>query len=164
MISRQQHFRSYLTFRLEQIATSARSLADEIYRTQCGLDLRHVRILRLIAEAEGKTVNQVVVESRLERSLVSRIISELVDQGLIVRAISPIDARQFLVSVTPDGLERVEAANEIGDLIECDLRSTLTERELQVFEQCLEKLVRWVPCADIQKRVETSEVITGKCK
>lgn len=138
-------FRNYVTYRLEQVARMARETADAVYRERCGLDLRHIRILRIVAETPEQTVNVIVRESRLDRSLVSRIISSLVRRKLVVRTISATDARQFHVSTTPAGAEMVRQANRLGDALNLDVIGVLDPQELKVFERCLAKLAAWRP-------------------
>lgn len=138
-------FRNYVTYRLEQVVRMARETADAVYRERCGLDLRHIRILRLASETPERTVNVIVQESRLDRSLVSRIISDLVRQKLVIRTISATDARQFHVSTTPAGDEMVRQANHLGDALNLDVIGVLDPQELEVFERCLAKLAAWRP-------------------
>jgi DNA-binding MarR family transcriptional regulator len=73
----------YLNFRLEQVARSGRDKADKIYRRECGIDIQHLRVLRIVAENPGQAVNFVVREALLDRSVISRIISTLVRRNLI---------------------------------------------------------------------------------
>ena len=103
-------FRSYLNFRLESASPTARQAADKIYTRTCGLDILHIRILRIVAEKPHQAVNHVVRELTLDRTLVSRIVSELVRQGLLKRTISSSDARQILLATTPAGIKRVRKA------------------------------------------------------
>jgi DNA-binding MarR family transcriptional regulator len=138
-------FRDYVNFRLERVSRNAREKADEIYRRRCGLDILQIRVMRFIAETPGLSVNAVVRESMLDRSLVSRIVSSLVHQKLIVRTISAEDARQFLLVATPAGKRRVREANLLGDALNLDLLSVLDQREIVILEQCLAKLAAWRP-------------------
>ena len=91
-----------VNFRLERVARIARESADNVYKRQCGLDILHIRVLRLVAESPGQAVNAIVRESMLERSQVSRIISHLVCQKLIERTVSQEDARQLLLAATAE--------------------------------------------------------------
>lgn len=138
-------FRDYVNFRLERVSQTAREKADKVYKRLCGLDVLHIRVLRLVAETPGLAVNAIVRESMLDRSLVSRIISNLVRQKLIKREISPRDARQVLLAPTPAGRERVRKANALGDAMNLDLLRVLDAREIKVFNQCLAKLATWRP-------------------
>jgi MarR family transcriptional regulator, temperature-dependent positive regulator of motility len=138
-------FRSYVNFRLELVSRTARQAADKIYKRKCGLDILHIRILRIVAERPNQAVNYVVRESMLDRTLVSRIVSELVRQGLLKRAISSSDARQILLATTSAGIKRVRKANALGDALNNDLLEVLSEREIEVFNRCLAKLAKWRP-------------------
>jgi DNA-binding MarR family transcriptional regulator len=138
-------FRDYVNFRLERVSRNAREKADEIYKRRCGLDILQIRVLRFIAETPGRSVNSVVRESLLDRSLVSRIISSLVRHKLVERTISAEDARQFLLAATPAGKRRVREANVLGDTLNLDLLSVLNQREIEILEQCLAKLAAWRP-------------------
>jgi hypothetical protein len=55
-----------VNFRLERVARIARESADNVYKRQCGLDILHIRVLRLVAESPGQAVNAIVRESMLE--------------------------------------------------------------------------------------------------
>lgn len=139
-------FGSYINIRLERVALAARNAADRVYRREFGMDIQQIRILRIVFENPGRPVSWIVRESNLDRTLVSRIISSLVAQKLVERTISPDDARQFLVTTTPNGEERVQQANTLGDALNLDLLSVLDRNELETLERCLHKLAQWKPC------------------
>lgn len=137
--------RNYVNIRLEQVARTARDAADKVYRRECGMDILHIRILRIVAETPGRPVNWVVGESNLDRTLVSRMITNLVKRNLLERTISPDDARQFLLETTPAGQKIVDQANVLGDALNSDLLGVLSPQELETFETCLAKLAQWRP-------------------
>lgn len=138
-------FGSYINVRLERVALTARDAADRVYRREFGMDIQRIRILRIVSAEPGRPVSWVVRESNLDRTLVSRIISSLVEQKLLERTISPDDARQFLLTTTPEGEERVRQANVLGDALNLDLLSVLDRNELETLERCLHKLAQWKP-------------------
>jgi DNA-binding MarR family transcriptional regulator len=159
-------FRSYVNFRLELVSRTARQAADKIYTRTCGLDILHIRILRIVAERPDQAVNYVVRESMLDRTLVSRIVSELVRRGLLKRTVSSSDARQILLATTPAGIKRVRKANALGDALNSDLLQALSEREIEIFDRCLAKLAKWRPKdSDAhmpQDRTGKKEIRTGR--
>jgi DNA-binding MarR family transcriptional regulator len=138
-------YREYVTFRLDLVSTRARMEADKVYERECGLGIRHLRVLRRVAERPGASVSEIVESTMFERTLVSRLISDLVGKALLERRISPVDARQFNIDITPEGLAKAEFADELGDELNEDLLSSLDANERIVFDRCLEKLVRWQP-------------------
>jgi MarR family transcriptional regulator, temperature-dependent positive regulator of motility len=137
--------RKYANVRLEQVARAARDRADKVYKRECGIDINHIRILRIVAAMPQQPVNYVVRESHFERSLVSRIIGRLVKLQLLERVISPVDARQFLLVATVGGADLVRRANILGDALDADLLGVLTKQEREIFEKCLAKLLQWRP-------------------
>lgn len=145
MSTSKHSFGNYVNMRMERVALDARNAADKVYRRKCGLDIQHIRILRIVAATPGQAVNWVVRESNLDRTLVSRIISKLVKKGLLERTISHEDARQFLLWTTEAGEDMVDHANLLGDAMNLDLLSVLDQDELEVFERCLTKLAQWRP-------------------
>jgi MarR family transcriptional regulator, temperature-dependent positive regulator of motility len=145
MTARKHTFRDYVNFRLDMVSRAAREAADQVYKRQCGLDILHIRILRIVAETPDLAVNSVVRESMLDRTLVSRMISHLVRQSLIRRTISLVDARQVLLATTPAGEQRVRKANALGDALNLELLSVLDKNEIEVLDRCLVKLAAWRP-------------------
>ena len=103
MTGREGNFRNYLTYRLELVARIARNAADEIYRRECGSDIRQLRVLRTLAEEPDVTVSEIVEHTMFERTLVSRIITDLVRANMVERRICEIDARQTRLSITRSG-------------------------------------------------------------
>jgi len=136
-------YRDYVTFRLDYVSSMARAEASKLYQQQCGLDIRELRVLRRAAESPGSSVSEIVEATLFERTLVSRLISELVAQGLLERRISESDARQFKIDITPAGMDKVRIADALGDRLNEDLLASLDPQEREVLDRCLEKLVRW---------------------
>jgi DNA-binding MarR family transcriptional regulator len=142
-------FRTYVSYRLELVARAAVDAAEEVYQRECGLGIRPLRVLRTLVEAPDITVSEIVEATMFERSLVSRLIGELVRAGLITRRICDVDARQIRLSATPDGERIVAQAYVIGDALNNDLLSVLSPDERACFESALDKLTTWRPGRDI---------------
>lgn len=145
MSSDKAGYREYVTFRLDLVSSIARAEASKLYQQQCGLDIRELRVMRRVAERPGASVSEIVEDTMFERTLVSRIISKLVEQRLLARRISEADARQFNIDITPSGLAKVAIANELGDRLNEDLLASLAPDEREIFDRCLKKLIRWQP-------------------
>ena len=142
-------FRTYVSYRLELVARAAVDAAEEIYRRECGLGIRPLRVLRTLVEAPDITVSEIVEATMFERSLVSRLIGELARSGLVERRICDVDARQIRLSPTPEGAAIVECAYVIGDALNADLLLVLSPAERRAFESSLDKLTVWRPPTDL---------------
>lgn len=153
MRERTGNFRQYVSFRLEHVSKVARDAADTIYRRECGLDIRQLRVLRVLETEPDLTVSEIVEETMFERTLVSRIIHGMVKQKLVARRICDDDARQIRLSLTPAGFDRVIVAGKLGDDLNEDLLSVLTKEQRKSLNLCLDKLMTWQP----PKRQDTDE-------
>jgi DNA-binding MarR family transcriptional regulator len=137
--------RSYVSYRLDLVSKTARDAADAIYQRECGFDIRQLRVLRLLAETPDQTVSDIVEGTMFERTLVSRLIGDLVRRRLIDRRICDIDARQVRLSLTAEGRALVRVADGLGAALNDDLLSVLTPDERVALDRCLTKLLTWRP-------------------
>ncbi len=134
----------YLNFRLDILSNEAMRAVDEIYRRECGLDVRHLRVLRLVGYQPGITFSQLAAETRLERGLTSRIVTALTGKDLIKRCASPTDGRQFHLHLTAQGEALQERAAVLAEQLETLLQTPLTAEERVMLVTCLDKLTAWV--------------------
>ena len=134
----------YLTYRLDSLTAEAIRMANEVYERECGFPVRDLRILRLVDDNPGITFSELATEAKLERSLTSRILTKLIDKGLIRRKLVKNDARQFNLSTTAKGHEIRNAASVFGDAMERHLLQPLSDREREMLFTCLRKLTAWV--------------------
>jgi DNA-binding MarR family transcriptional regulator len=138
-------YRDFVSYRLEWVSKLVRAEASTIYERECGLDIRQLRVLRIVAEQSGLTVAQIVDTAMFERTLVSRLISFLVNGGLVARRICSDDARQFRIDITPAGARMAAVADELGDRLNEDLLSSLAAADRKALDRCLNRLMTWRP-------------------
>lgn len=134
----------YLTFRLDVLSAGAIRVANDIYVARCGLAVRELRILRLIDDNPGITFSEVTEETRFDRSLASRLLNELLGEGLIERENSAADARVFHLRTTKAGRERRRLATRIGQKLEAHLLKPLTKSQRAALLETIELLTDWV--------------------
>src|SRR5262245_59244351 len=138
-------YRDFLSYRLEWVSKLVRAEASTIYERECGLDIRRLRVLRIVAEQSGLTVAQLVDASMFERTLVSRLISFLAKRGLVARRICSEDARQFRIDITAAGARMAAFADKLGDQLNEDLLSSLAAADRKALDRCLNRLMTWRP-------------------
>ena len=130
----------YLTVRLDVLTNLAKDTASEVYERDHGVSLRELRVLCLAYHTPGITQGEVVLHSMLEKTQVSRMITSLVQRGVLQRQIGAKDARLVHLHLTPAGREAVRQCNRIGRRMEKSLMASLDPAEAQVFERCLVRL------------------------
>jgi DNA-binding MarR family transcriptional regulator len=134
----------YLTYRLDVLSTGAIRIANEAYVASCGLEVRELRILRLIDDNPGITFSDLTEQTRFERSLASRLLNGLLRDGLVERENSATDARVFHLRTTEAGRERRHLAARIGQKLEAHLLRPLSEQQRTGLLETIELLTDWV--------------------
>lgn len=87
-------------------------LADQISRhtasiakAEAGLNLSQWRVLAAVADKPGRTAAQVAMMTPMDKTIVSRAVSSLIDMGVINKSASHDDKRRFSLSLTPQGAD-----------------------------------------------------------
>jgi DNA-binding MarR family transcriptional regulator len=133
-----------LTYRLNIVADQAIAANDQIFVRETGLNIRELRVLRLIDDTPGTTFREISCITGFERSLTSRIIQSLIGAGLIERENSADDARVFLLRSTARGQEVRKVARVLSDRLERILTDPFSSSELETLNALLERLAIWV--------------------
>ena len=134
---------TFLTFKLDLIKADMISRADAAYEALCGLDVRKLRVLRIICVEPGVTASSVSRQSLIEKTLLSKLLAELIQRKLVRRTVHPDDARHFQLWPTPAGLRVRDQAHELGRKLEDEMLSPLLTRdERKTLGHLVDKLMR----------------------
>jgi DNA-binding MarR family transcriptional regulator len=133
-----------LTYTLATIADDAIKSGSRLFEQRIGLDVYHVRILRLIDDSPGITFTQLASQTRLERTATSRILQRLIKPGLVERTNDATDARQFHLTVTPQGHKLRRTSDPLTKELEALMLQPLNENERVAFLAALGKINGWV--------------------
>lgn len=131
----------YLTFKLDLIKSEMISRANAAYRPAFGLDVRSLRVLRVIGDAPGITASELKGQTLIEKTLLSKLVADLVDRKLVRRSIHPDDARHFQLWPTAAGKRIRASSDELGQSMETEMLSMLTAEERGQLNSIVDKLV-----------------------
>jgi DNA-binding MarR family transcriptional regulator len=134
-------FSSYLTFRLDLLKTEMIRNANLVYRREFGLDVRALRVLRAICDAPGATATEVRESTLIEKTLLSKMVADLVDKKLVRRRIHPDDARHYQLWPTSGGERLRRSSDAVGEAMEQRMLASLTATEKREFRRIIDKLV-----------------------
>ncbi|HKU00098.1 MAG TPA: MarR family winged helix-turn-helix transcriptional regulator [Paraburkholderia sp.] len=133
-------YSGFLTFRLDLASALLSERANAVYRERWGLDVRALRVLRLVCAETGITPKAVSQRAVIEKTLLSKTLAELEARGLIGRDTHEQDRRSVALSGTPEGVKVAQAAAKAGAALEADLSAALTPGERKTLDRLLEKL------------------------
>jgi len=132
------------TYQLASIVEDAIGPAARLFEQRFGLDVRALRVLRLIDDQPDITFTSLAGQTKFDRGATSRIVWQLIKAGLIRREIDAHDARQFHLRVTAKGRRLRHDADPLSLELEALILSALSEAEREQFRAMLGKLTAWL--------------------
>ena len=120
----------------------ARLCLEERMR-QFGVTPVQAYAMRFLAREEGREITQRDLERelRLKAPTVNGVVDRLEEKGFLVRQPSPTDGRCRLLRLTDTGREVAAAFLSAMEDTEALFRSALTDREQQIFQELLSRIV-----------------------
>ncbi|MEV4508118.1 MarR family transcriptional regulator [Dactylosporangium sp. NPDC049525] len=103
------------------------------------------KVLGQLAGAAAKSSTQLSREALVTSQTMTGIVKNLEAKGLVERHSSPDHARVMLVSLTPAGVERAEAAADLADRVEHGLREAMTEADYRRLVELLDRVAEIAP-------------------
>lgn len=147
--------KNYLNYKLDILSAVAKRDADQIYQRECGLDVNHLRLLRLVSFYPEINPSELADRARLDRPKTSRMLARLVDRGFVVKRTTERDGRQVRLATSPQGQILIEKANHIATNLERAFLAPLTEKQQTELADWLDKLTHWVESGGLTRSYET---------
>ncbi|CPR18618.1 MarR family winged helix-turn-helix transcriptional regulator [Brenneria goodwinii] len=141
----------YVTFRLDILVNFAKQEATEKYEQASGVNLRELRILRYAAIKPGLSQRNLAALCYLEKTQISKMVSGLVNRGLLLQMKRKSDSRTASLWLTDAGQEVVNICDQIGTRLENEMMSVLTKEEEKIFRQNIEKIINGLAVKNIEK-------------
>jgi DNA-binding MarR family transcriptional regulator len=124
----------YLAHRYARAATNRALQAHQV-------ELRHLGVLRALAEAGPLSQRALIDRLQLDKSSMVYIVDELERQGLAERHRNEADRRSYAVHITPAGRDRVAAAAETAGRVMKELLAPLSGAEQRQLHALLDRLI-----------------------
>ena len=105
-----------------------------------GASLWNWVLLREAMLADGASQRELARRMRIEPPTLVRHLDKLADDGLVERRPDAEDRRVVRVVVTAEGRARLDSLHEVASEVDTELRSLLTEREVDVLGKALMKI------------------------
>ena len=96
-------FRSLMTFQLHRVARISERISEQYYRKHLDLSLPECRVIGITAGYGSVSFKRVAAAANLEKSYASRVVSALVERGIIRKQANPSDSRSVLLELTDYG-------------------------------------------------------------
>jgi DNA-binding MarR family transcriptional regulator len=115
-----------MTFRLHRVARISERISEQYYRKHLDLSLPECRVIGITAGYGSVSFKRVAAAANLEKSYASRVVSALVDRGLVEKLVNPSDSRSVLLQLTDQGravhAETFKLAVRLNELLQQPFR------------------------------------------
>lgn len=132
--------RRFLAYRLSKLAYHVTRTLAASYSEVQKLTTSEWKVLSILAETEGLNGTEISLRSTLDRFAVSKTISRLIGQGLIMRQRAQDDGRAIVLALTEKGWETCRPIARQAMLQQQQLLATLTPAEQETFFALIDKI------------------------
>ena len=130
-----------LTYRLHQLHKLTDMDSQAVYPARTGLSMSDGRCLTTIGTFEPVSVKALADKANLNKGQASRAAQALVDQGLVLKADHPGDARGVVLTLTPAGREVFERAMAMIRQRNQEIFGCLTDEEQSTLSILFDRLI-----------------------
>ena len=130
-------FVPYLTTRLADLIARRTAAIAKKY----DLNLSHWRVLAAIAHKPGRTANEVVAVTPMDKGIVSRAVKHLIEIAMVTRKASNADGRVAYLYLTSKGERLYNALAEDVRSVDEEIFRTFTRSEKDQVEKLIKRMI-----------------------
>lgn len=130
----------YLLYRMSVLSAKLSGVLEGYYGPRHGLQRAQWRVLALIASEPDCTASTLVPRASMDAVAVHRAVSQLIDQGLVVRSPSATDGRAKLLRLSAQGQHVYKDISPFALSLESRVLGELTQQQARCFLQALERI------------------------
>jgi DNA-binding MarR family transcriptional regulator len=130
----------YLPYRLSILSNRVSTLVAESYKDRFGLSITQWRIMAVLGEYPGISADEISAKTQIEKSLISRAISKLLQRNLIQRQVSKEDKRRTEISLSDTGFNVYSQIVPLSLEYEGKILSCLSLGEQEELSQIIDRL------------------------
>lgn len=132
--------KKFLPFRLGVLSAKLSKHSGQVYRDRYRLSAPEWRVLAVLSQEGPLSVQEVVIETTMDKVRVSRALATLFKRQFIRRQIDAKDRRRSIIDLTEAGRATYQAIVPLVQAFEAKLIGGLSPQERTILEQALSKL------------------------
>lgn len=133
------NYKKSVTFRLLQAAKAQRSRSGA-HLTRIGLHPGQELVLKVLADADGKTMTELAVALGVQPPTVTKMVTRLSSQGYLRRQASDTDGRLSRVYLTETGQELVLSVDKAWKRLEREAMAGLDDKDRKRLRKMLRQI------------------------
>lgn len=133
---------TFLPYRLSLLSNTISGAIAAVYQDKFGISMPEWRIMMILAEYPGSSADEVCRRTRIEKSVVSRAVTRLMERRLVTRDVDESDRRRSVLQLTGTGESVYAEVMPIAIRYEQSLLSALSAPERRELDRLVGKLLR----------------------
>jgi DNA-binding MarR family transcriptional regulator len=130
----------YMPYRLSIVSNKVSSIVAQTYKDKFALSITEWRIMAVLGEYPGASADEISVKTQIEKSLISRAISNLLKRKLVERNTAKDDKRRSEVSLSKTGYEVYAEVVPMSLEYEQALLNCLSNKEQAQLSEMIDRL------------------------
>ncbi|WP_395338268.1 MarR family winged helix-turn-helix transcriptional regulator [Ningiella sp. W23] len=130
----------YMPYRLSVLSNKVSSLVAQAYKDKFALSITEWRIMAVLGEYPGVSADEVSTKTQIEKSLISRAISNLLKRKLIMRSIAKEDKRRSELALSGTGYDVYSEIVPLSIEYERQFLSCLNHKEQLALDEIILRL------------------------
>jgi len=130
----------FLPYRLSILSNKVSAIVAESYHDKFALSVTDWRIMAVLGEYPGLSADEVSEKTQIEKSMLSRAISKLLQRKLIMREFDSSDRRRSILTLTDTGLSVYDDIVPISYEYEQQLLKCLNKQEQDQLSELIDRL------------------------
>lgn len=130
----------YMPYRLAVTSAKVSGLIAKAYEARFGLSIPAWRLLAVLNEAQPLSQQDLVNRTLMDKVMVSRTVSALINRGLVAKKNKEDDKRFQALTLTKEGQEVVDAIIPVAKELETSMLASFSKEEIQSLDGLLKAL------------------------
>lgn len=126
-----------LNYRVSRLLSVSGALVTRLCEGRFGITRREWRLVALLENHGALSPSELASLAHLDRAIISRLVSGLIDKGLLVRTHSAKDGRRASVDLTERGRQLYVELFPLSCNINCAILSSLNSTQVRVLDKAL---------------------------
>ena len=131
---------TFLPYRVAVLAERLSRDLARLYTERFGISIPEWRVLACLLDGGDVTARQVTDVTPMDKVMVSRAVTSLVERGFVHRRRHPADARSLILTLTAEGQATASAIAETALAYEHDILKGWNVEDLAVLDRMIDRL------------------------
>ncbi len=130
----------FLPYRLSVTSNKISGIIADTYKDKFGISITEWRIMAVLGGYPGSSADEVSAKTQIEKSILSRAISKLLQRNLIEREFDAEDRRRSILTLSDTGIDVYNEVVPISYDYESRFMACFSDEEQAQFRDLLDRL------------------------